>query len=37
MRNRTKRKLDRKIFKRTAVKSKKINVNPTIYRGGIRM
>lgn len=28
---------DRKIFRRTAAKSKKINVNPTIYRGGIRL
>lgn len=28
---------DRKIFRRTAVKSKKININPTIYRGGIRL
>ena len=28
---------DKKIFRRTATKSKKINVNPTIYRGGIRL
>lgn len=28
---------DRKIFRRTATKSKKINVNPTIFRGGIRL
>lgn len=28
---------DRRIFRRTATKSKKINVNPTIYRGGIRL
>lgn len=28
---------DKKIFRRTAVKSKKININPTIYRGGIRL
>lgn len=28
---------DRKVFRRTAVGSKKINVNPTIYRGGIRL
>lgn len=28
---------DNKVFRRTAVKSKKINVNPTIYRGGIRL
>lgn len=31
------RKLDRKIFRNTAVKSKKINVSPCIYRGGIRL
>lgn len=28
---------DEKIFRNTASKSKKINVNPTIYRGGIRL
>lgn len=28
---------DRKVFRRTAVKSKKMNVNPTIFRGGIRL
>lgn len=28
---------DRKVFRRTAAKSKKININPTIYRGGIRL
>lgn len=28
---------DHKIFKRTAAKSKKININPKIYRGGIRL
>lgn len=28
---------DRKVFRRTAVKSKKINVEPNIYRGGIRL
>lgn len=28
---------DRKVFRRTAVRSKKINVNPKIYRGGIRL
>lgn len=28
---------DKRIFTRTAVKSKKINLNPTIYRGGIRL
>lgn len=28
---------DAKIFRHTAVKSKKININPTIMRGGIRL
>lgn len=28
---------DRKMFTRTAVRSKKINLNPTVYRGGIRL
>lgn len=28
---------DKKMFTRTAVRSKKINLNPTIYRGGIRL
>lgn len=31
------RKKDAKIFRRTAVKSKKININPIPMRGGIRM
>lgn len=30
-------KIDRKVFRQTAVKSKKINISPTIYRGGIRL
>lgn len=30
-------KKDRKIFRRTAIKSKKVNINPTIFRGGIRL
>lgn len=29
--------LDKQIFRSTAIKSKKINVDPTIYRGGIRL
>lgn len=37
MRIRTRKSLDRKIFRRTAVGSKKININPTIMRGGIRL
>nr|DAV98536.1 MAG TPA: hypothetical protein [Microviridae sp.] len=28
---------DKAVFKRTAAKSKKININPTIFRGGIRL
>ena len=28
---------DKKVFRRTAAKSKKINVAPTVYRGGIRL
>lgn len=28
---------DKNYFSRTAQQSKKINVNPTIYRGGIRL
>lgn len=31
------RKTDKRVFTRTAVRSKKINLNPTIYRGGIRL
>lgn len=37
MRKKMPRKKDRKIFTRTASSSKKINVNPTIFRGGIRL
>ncbi|UPW41632.1 DNA binding protein [Peromfec virus RodF8_33] len=37
MRKRRNRRVDRKVFRRTAVKSKKINIDPTIYRGGIRL
>lgn len=36
-RKRMKPSKDRKFFRRTAVSSKKININPTIYRGGIRL
>lgn len=28
---------DSAVFRRTAVKSKKININPSIRRGGIRL
>lgn len=37
MRSGTRKGLDRRIFRNTAVKSKKINVNPKIFRGGIRL
>lgn len=39
MKHRTKTKPvnDRKIFRRTAMKTKKINVSPKIMRGGIRL
>lgn len=30
-------KRDKRRFSRTAVRTKKINVNPKIYRGGIRL
>lgn len=36
-RKRMKPSKDRKVFRRTAVSSKKININPSIYRGGIRL
>lgn len=36
-RSRVKRSKDRKVFTRTAKSSKKINVNPVITRGGIRL
>lgn len=28
---------DRRVFRRTAVKSKKINIFPRLFRGGIRL
>lgn len=37
MRSQVSKKLDKKIFRNSAVRSKKININPTIYRGGIRL
>lgn len=37
MSRRMRRKPDKKIFRRTAAKSKKINIDPKIYRGGIRL
>lgn len=37
MRVKLKARKDRNIFRRSAIKSKKINVNPSQYRGGIRL
>lgn len=37
MRRRMRAGTDRKIFRRTASKSKKININPSVFRGGIRL
>lgn len=37
MRTRVRRAKDRRIFSRTASKTKRINVNPSFYRGGIRL
>ena len=37
MRKKTNPKFDNKIFRRTAAKSKKINIDPKIFRGGIRL
>lgn len=34
MKNRRK---DKRIFRKTAIKSKRINLNPVVYRGGIRL
>lgn len=31
------KKSDEKVFRRTAAKSKKVNVSPVIYRGGYRL
>lgn len=37
MRKKMPRGKDQKIFRRTAAKSKKINIDPVVYRGGIRL
>lgn len=37
MRKKMAKKKDRKVFKNTAVKQKKINVSPVVMRGGIRL
>lgn len=37
MRKRMPRGKDNRVFRRTAAKSKKININPLPFRGGIRL
>lgn len=37
MRERMPKRADRRYFRRTAIASKKINIDPKIYRGGIRL
>lgn len=37
MRKMMRKSKDRKVFRNTAVNAKKINVNPNVYRGGIRL
>lgn len=37
MGRRMRRRRDKKVFRSTAAKSKKINVDPKVYRGGIRL
>lgn len=37
MRKKMRQSKDARVFRRTAVATKKININPTIMRGGIRL
>lgn len=37
MRQKLKPGQDRKIFRRTAVKTKRVNISPVVSRGGIRL
>lgn len=37
MRKRMKQRKDSRVFRNTAISTKKINIAPTIYRGGIRL
>ncbi|SFP13761.1 hypothetical protein SAMN05216343_103150 [Oscillibacter sp. PC13] len=37
MRKRMSKRVDKKVFRRTAASAKKINIDPKIYRGGIRL
>lgn len=36
-RKRMPKRTDKKMFRRTAAKSKKVNIDPVIYRGGFRL
>lgn len=36
-RKKMRKSVDKKVFRRTASKAKKINIEPKIYRGGIRL
>lgn len=37
MRKRMQQSKDSRVFRNTAISTKKINISPTIYRGGIRL
>lgn len=37
MRKRTKKKVDSRIFRETADRTKRLNINPVVMRGGIRL
>lgn len=37
MRRRMSKSVDRQVFRNTAVDTKKINIEPRMYRGGIRL
>lgn len=37
MRKKVKPKKDKKIFRKTAISSKKMNVVPPVFRGGVRL
>lgn len=37
MREKTRKRVDQKVFRQTAAKSKKVNISPKIFRGGIRL
>lgn len=37
VRRSTPKRKDKKVFRNTAISTKKINLNPSVYRGGIRL